>query len=56
MIGKNNSIKTENKCIWKFEKKLSETFFICGCNNSKWCDLYRFIYCPYCGKKIEIEK
>ena len=56
IMNQNNSIKTEDKCIWKFEKKLGEPLFICSCNNSGWCDLHEFIYCPYCGKKIKIEK
>lgn len=56
IMNQNNSIKTEDKCIWKFEKKLGEPLFICTCNNSGWCDLHGFIYCPYCGKKIKIEK
>lgn len=46
-------------CKWIFRKQISNNRWIyisgCNCDKRKFNDLREFKYCPYCGKKIEIE-
>lgn len=45
------------KCKWIFRKQVStgEMRYIVGCNKKKFSDLHGFVFCPYCGKEIDIE-